>query len=228
MARSGIRRAAGGVRSAPRRTRPVDNEGLIPVLARAVREVEAAAQRGALRPSNRTKFQAVAQLMREERARVKADADLTDAQRAEQLKRLDGVATILAKTAARDTSVIQLLAEDAPVSESTRTVKRDMMIAAGMELAPEELVIAAEPTSPVEAPERAVVPQQVVARQLANPFLPPDFSLAEAPVAHPRRLANWELFGPLFKSFEYGAGGGVASMPLPEPTTLRTPRVPSS
>ncbi|PZE24969.1 MULTISPECIES: DEAD/DEAH box helicase [unclassified Curtobacterium] len=223
MARSGIRRAAGGVRSAPRRTRPVDNEGLIPVLARAVREVEAAAQRGALRPSNRTKFQAVAQLMREERARVKADADLTDAQRAEQLKRLDGVATILAKTAARDTSVIQLLAEDAPVSESTRTVKRDMMIAAGMELAPEELVIAAEPTSPVEAPERAVVPQQVVARQLANPFLPPDFSLAEAPVAHPRRLANWELFGPLFKSFEYGAGGGVASMPLPEPTTLRTP-----
>jgi hypothetical protein len=176
LARSGTRRAAGGTRTAPRRTRPVDNEGLIPVLARAVREVEAAAQRGVLRPTNRTKFQAVAQLMREERARVKADGDLTDAQRAEQLKRLDGVATILAKTAARDTSVIQLLAEDAPLTESTRTVKRDMMIDAGMELAPEELVIAAEPTAVVEAGERAVVPQPIIARQLANPFMPPDFS----------------------------------------------------
>ncbi|MEG8037161.1 hypothetical protein QP157_18110 [Sphingomonas sp. LR61] len=180
---------------------------MIPVLARAVREVEAAAQRGPLKATNRTKFQAVALLMREERARVKGDTDLTDSQRAEQLKRLDGVATILAKTAARDTSVIQLLAEEVQVSEATRAVKRDMMIAGGMELQPEDLVIAAEPTPVAETPVRAVTPQAVVQRQLANPFLPPDFALADKPVAHPRRLANWELFGPLFKSFEYGAGG---------------------
>ncbi|AOX64770.1 MULTISPECIES: DEAD/DEAH box helicase [unclassified Curtobacterium] len=222
MARSGTRRAAGGTRTASRRTRPLDNDGVIPVLARAVREVEAAAQRGPLKASNRSKFQAVALLMREERARVKADTELTDSQRAEQLKRLDGVATILAKTAARDTSVIQLLTEEASVSETTRTVKRDMMIAGGMELQPEELVIAAEPSPTVESPVRAVVPQAVVQRQLANPFLPPDFALADQPVAHPRRLANWELFGPLFKSFEYGAGGGAATMPLPEPTTLHS------
>jgi hypothetical protein len=90
LARSGTRRAAGGTRTASRRTRPLDNDGVIPVLARAVREVEAAAQRGPLKASNRTKFQAVALLMREERARVKADTTLTDAQRAEQMKRLDG------------------------------------------------------------------------------------------------------------------------------------------
>ncbi|MDF2492799.1 MAG: helicase [Microbacterium sp.] len=222
MARSGTRRAAGGTRTASRRTRPLDNDGVIPVLARAVREVEAAAQRGPLKASNRTKFQAVALLMREERARVKADTELTDAQRAEQLKRLDGVATILAKTAARDTSVIQLLAEEVQVSEATRAVKRDMMIAGGMELQPEDLVIASEPAAVVETPVRAVVPQAVVQRQLANPFMPPDFALADQPVAHPRRLANWELFGPLFKSFEYGAGGGAATMPLPEPTTLHS------
>lgn len=225
MARSGTRRAAGGTRTASRRTRPLDNDGLIPVLARAVREVEAAAQRGALKATNRTKFQAVALLMREERARVKADTTLTDAQRAEQLKRLDGVATILAKTAARDTSVIQLLTEEAAVSEATRTVKRDMMIAAGMELQPEDLVIAAEPTAAVETPERAVVPQAVVQRQLANPFLPPDFALADQPVAHPRRLANWELFGPLFKSFEYGAGGEQRPCRCPSPRRCTPPPV---
>ncbi len=223
MARSGTRRAAGGTRTASRRTRPLDNDGVIPVLARAVREVEAAAQRGPLKSTNRNKFQAVALLMREERARVKADPELTDAQRAEQLKRLDGVATILAKTAARDTSVIQLLTEEAVVPEATRTVKRDMQIAGGMELQPEDLVIATEPAAVAETPERAVVPQAVVQRQLANPFLPPDFALADQPVAHPRRLANWELFGPLFKSFEYGAGGGAATMPLPEPSSLHTP-----
>ena len=73
------------------------------MLARAVREVEAAAERGRVTPSGRTKFQVVALLVREERARVKADEASTEAQRTEQLKRLDGIATILAKTAARDT-----------------------------------------------------------------------------------------------------------------------------
>ena len=50
-----------------------DNEGIIPVLARAVREVEGAVQRGPVRPSTRTKFQVVGLLVREERARIKAD-----------------------------------------------------------------------------------------------------------------------------------------------------------
>ena len=92
LARRG-QRQSGATRTAPRnqrRARDLDNEGIIPVLARAVREVEAGAQRGSLRPSGRTKFQVVALLVREERARVKADETISDAQRTEQLKRLDG------------------------------------------------------------------------------------------------------------------------------------------
>ena len=225
MARPG-QRQQGGTRTAPQkhRRREVDNDGLIPVLARAVREVEAAAQRGQVKPSSRTKFQVIALLMREERARVKVDKTISDTERAEQMKRLDGVAQILAKTAARDTSLIALLGEDAVVSESAKALKRDMQMSAGMELAPEEQVVVREaaPVAPVS--ERQVVPQSVVSRQLANPFLPPDFSLAEVTrEVHPVRLANWELFGPLFKSFEYGAGGGSACMPLPEPTTVDAP-----
>lgn len=224
MARPG-QRQSGGTRTAPRtnhrRVRDLDNDGIIPVLAKAVREVEAGAQRGPVKPSGRTKFQVVALLMREERARVKADKTITDADRAEQLKRLDGVATILAKAAARDTSLIALLAEEAVVSEAAKSLKRDMLMAAGAELSPDDLIITTEaPAAPV-ASERQVVPQSVISRQLANPFLAPDFALAEQRDVHPRRLANWELFGPLFKSFEYGAGGASACMELPEPTTLR-------
>ena len=89
-----------------------DEAPLIPILARKVREVEAKAQRGKLGPTNRVKFQVIAFLVREERARVKADTAVADSARAELLKRLDGVATILAKTAARDTSLIQLLEVD--------------------------------------------------------------------------------------------------------------------
>ena len=77
-----------------------------------------------MKPAGRTKFQVVALLAREERARVKADTEHTEAHRAEQLKRLDGIGTILAKTAARDTSLLQLLAEDARVSEAARDLKR--------------------------------------------------------------------------------------------------------
>ena len=87
------------------------------MLARAVREVEARSQRGPVSPSARAKFQVVALLVREERARIKADTELTEAKRADQLKRLDGVATILAKTAAADTSLLSLLAEDSTVSD---------------------------------------------------------------------------------------------------------------
>src|SRR5690606_37356735 len=90
------RRAARGDEAAP----------IIPILARKVREVEAKAARGKVGPTNRTRFQVIALLVREERARVKNDPNLSSAARAELLKRLDGVATILARTAARDTSLL--------------------------------------------------------------------------------------------------------------------------
>ncbi len=191
------------------------------MLARAVREVEARAQRGPVSPSARTKFQVVALLVREERARIKADTELTEAKRADQLKRLDGVATILAKTAASDTTLLSLLAEDATVSESAKELRREMIAAAGMELEEDE-----EPESDeaelLASSERRKVPQSVAQRQLSNPFLTPDFSAAEDRRPKARRLATWELLGPLFRSFEYG-GSAPACMPLPEPGDIRVP-----
>ncbi len=204
--------------SSQRRARGADDAGVIPVLARAVREVESAAERGKVGPSNRTKFQVIALLMREERARAKTDKEVTDAERTELLKRLDGVATILAKTAARDSSLIQLLAEETAVTEAARTLRRDLLIAAGVELSPDELLIVREPNPVAPAAERQVVPQSVIARQLSNPFLAPDFSQPVKAKPLTRRLANWELLEPLFRAFEYGSGGNVASMELPEPT----------
>jgi hypothetical protein len=180
-------------------------------------------QRPPLRPSTRTKFQVVALLVREERARTIADGDLTEAKRSEQLKRLDGVATMLARTAARDTSLLQLLAEDAKVSDAARALKATMMRAAGME-PPEEPEPEPAPVVPEPGAHTRVVPRSVISRQLANPFLPPDFeAAAQRMTAKPRRLAGWELLEPLFRSFEQAATGAPACMPLPEPRAVPVP-----
>mgnify|MGYP005612245931 FL=1 len=196
-----------------------DEAPIIPILARKVRDIEAKAQRGKLGPTNRVKFQVIAFLVREERARVKSEAEMPDAVRSELLKRLDGVATILAKTAARDTSLIQLLEVDQAASPVARRMRRDWLLESGADLPDEELIITdVAPTARAGVPavlsQRQVVPEQVEARQLANPFLMPD--LRAAPTQPPRRrLDGWELMGPLYKAFETGAGGGAASMELP-------------
>jgi len=70
--------------------------------------------------------------------------------------------------------------------------------------------------------ERQVVPQSVVSRQLANPFLEPDFSAAP-PVPRPGLLASWELLGPLLRSFENSSGGALSCMTLPEPSSWQAP-----
>ena len=208
-------------RTARSRTRSRDDDApIIPILARKVREVEAKAQGGKLGPTNRTKYQVIALLMREERARVKADADIPDAARAELLKRLDGIAQILAKTAARDTSLISLLEADAGVSTVAQRFRRDWLLESGAALSPDELIITREPEAKPVLAENQVIPQSVKARQLANPFLAPDLSRPTTPTVSPRRLANWELLGPLFKSFEYGAGGQAATMDLPDAPKL--------
>jgi hypothetical protein len=192
---------------------------VVSVLARIVREVEAAARRGRVTPAVRTKFQAVALLLRDERARVRAAG--SDGHRAE-LKRLDGIATILATTAVQDAGLLALLAEDSDVSDAARSLKREMLRDLGIEPAPEEIA----PTQTATAPagkERRVVPQSVISRQLANPFLAPDFSAVEQRTSRPRRLAGWELLGPLLSSFERVGGGAPACMALPAPTAQFTP-----
>jgi hypothetical protein len=198
----------------------------MPVLARAVREVEGAVQRGKVNPAVRTKFQAIALLVREERARVKTDSALGETQRAELLKRLDGIAMILAQTSVREPSLLALLAEDAVVSSDTRSLVRAMKIDAGLDVEPEEEAPRAAPQAQSPAVERRVVPQSVVQRQLANPFLAPDFSAAPSRPAAPtsRHLATWELLGPLFRSFEEASGGDAACMALPDPSEVRIPQ----
>jgi hypothetical protein len=153
-------------RRKPQSSRRDDEAPIIPILARKVREVEAKAQRGKLGPTIRVKFQVIAFLVREERARVKADTSLADAARSELLKRLDGVATILAKTAARDTSLIQLLEVDQAASPVARRMRRDWLIESGAELAPDELII----TDVVPA-TTGVVSAALAQRQLVPPTI---------------------------------------------------------
>ena len=225
MAQSGAQKtsARSGNRSRSKK-RPLDEEGIIPILARAVREVENQASRGRVSPANRTKFQVSALLVREERNRVKEDPDVSLTERQEVLKRLDGLAAIMAKTAARDTSLIALLAPEAKVSDAAKRLRRDFLVASGAELEPEELIIVEE--KPDISPELAkqVVPHSVKQAQLANPFMAPDFAAYQKPAAKVAgALTNWELIEPLFRAFEQGAGGGAATMELPEVGPLHTP-----
>jgi SNF2 family DNA or RNA helicase len=55
----------------------------------------------------------------------------------------------------------------------------------------------------------------VVAAQLANPFLAPDFTDAAPRRSQQRRLAGWELIEPLLSSFEDAAPGATSCMELP-------------
>jgi superfamily II DNA or RNA helicase len=203
-----------------RRRQHQDETGIIPVLARTVRTIENSAERGKVSPSNRTRFRVVAVLVREERARIKADTGLTDAERTKELTRLDGIATIMAKTASRDTSLIQLLTDTAPLSPAAQEIRRTMLMEAGNELSPDDLIVVTEaPVKPADE-EKQVVPQSVKQYQMSNPFLAPDFSAVQAKPATAGRLNNWELIEPLFRSFETGAGGGAATMNLPAPRSL--------
>src|SRR5690349_20119621 len=138
VARPG-QRPSGARRSAPRNQRRSAQRGdVVAALARAVREVDAAAQRGREPPAVRAKFEATALRRREVRARVLAEGSGSDGHRGEQLRRLDGVATILAPTAVRDAGLLALLAEDAPVSYAARSLSREMRRNGGDEPAAEE------------------------------------------------------------------------------------------
>lgn len=231
MARTGQRRPArGGSSTAPggqsrRRTARPGEQGLIPVLAGVVREIEGAVQRPPVRPAVRTKFQVVALLVREERARAMADGELTQAKRTELLKRLDGVATQLARIAARDTSLLALLADEARVSDAARAYRATVLRAAGRDVPAEpEPEEAPAPAAPAPGADKQVVPQSVISRRLANPFLAPDFeAAADRVAAKPRRLAGWELLEPLFRSFEQSGDGVPACMPLPDPAPVPAP-----
>jgi len=191
------------------------------VLAKAVRDIELAVQRGRVRPSTRTTFQAVALLVREERSRIQS-AELSEARRSEALKRIDRLATVLARTAARDSSLLALLTDDAELLQGTAVTLRELRLAAGLEAPePEPSPEPAATVAPSARPERQVVPRSVISRQLANPFLEPDFSAPVPSAPRPRQLATWELLNPLLRAFENASGGASSCMRLPEPSSLR-------
>jgi superfamily II DNA or RNA helicase len=180
----------------------------------AVREVEAAVERGRPTGTQRARFQAVAILARGERSRIQTDPSMNDAERDTQLKRLDGIAKILAQTAAREPSLLSLLDEAAEVSDVARRWIGEMQAAAGQE--PDPLPAPAVARRPGPTPARAsgrAVPPSVAAAQLANPFLAPDFT-DTGPRAQ-GQLVGWELIEPLLNSFEHAPAGAPASMELP-------------
>jgi hypothetical protein len=121
-----LRRAHRTDRAPQRRVRGRDDDGIIAVLGRTAAEVEAAAQRGRMLPSDRSRFQVVAVLARRERARVRAEIT-SDARRSAMLKRLDGIALILAQIATRDTSLLALLADDAVLPDAARALMRNLL-----------------------------------------------------------------------------------------------------
>lgn len=198
------------------------------MLARLASELDSVVRRPPTRPALRTKFQVVGLLVREQRAQVKADATLSEARRTQELKRLDGVATMLAKIAARDTSLLALVDENAKLSEAARTLKATVMRAGGIEPPPEpEPSAPTAPSAGEPAATKRVVPQSVISRQMANPFLAPDHqAAAERTATRARRLAGWELLEPLFRSFEKAATGAPACMDLPEATSYSARSVP--
>lgn len=209
---------AGGQRANQAR-RHRDQDGIVPVLAREVRRVEGAVQKGRVASMDRVTYQAIALLARRERARVRADSSLGDSRRDAELKRLDGIAAILARTAASDPSFFELLDEDAEVTSGTKAIMREMQRKAGIEPDPEKKP---EPDAATATPERRVAPPSAVARQLANPFMKPEFSTAP-PRPTTRRLAGWELIEPLLNSFEHASPGAPACMTLPPPASVKLP-----
>jgi superfamily II DNA or RNA helicase len=212
----------GARRAVPRQQRRVRRrDDVVSVLSRTVGEVEEAARRGRVTPAVRTKFQAAAMLLRDERARVRA-AGGSDSHRGEQLKRLEGIAAVLAATAVRDAGLLALLAGDSGVSDAARSLKLEMVRDLGIEPAPEQIAPAQTATAPAGL-ERRVVPQSVISRQLASPFRPPDSSAVPQRASRPRRLDGWELLGPLLGSFERAGAGAPACMALPAPTARFTP-----
>lgn len=196
--------------------RRTDTSPLIPLLARRVREVEARASRGKLGPTNRTRFQVIAMLVRDERTRVQKEPDLSNSARGELLKRLDGIATILARTATRDTSVLTLLDPEATPTRAAQEMRNEWLESVGIQPTEDQLrIVDVMPKRVISASnaEKQVTPAGVEQRLREVSFQAPVFRRSASNGSGV--LTGWELMDPLYRAFEDGAGGGSATMPLP-------------
>jgi superfamily II DNA or RNA helicase len=185
----------------------------------AAAEIDRAVARHRVTASTRATFQAIAVILRQLRQETKT-APMSDTQRAGQHKRIEGLAATLVRTAAGEASLLALLADDAPMLPGAAAAARELRERAGLEVPPGP--------SPAEAPpaesareQRQVVPQSAVARGLANPFLPPEYSAAPAPRVRPRLLGDWELIRPILRAFEESTADAPSCMTLPEPHPVR-------
>jgi hypothetical protein len=171
------RRPAAGRGTRGQRPQRPRRQDLLDVLTEAVRSIEMAVKHERVRPVVRAKVQAVTLLLREERARIQAAA-LPEAKRNAELRRIDGLATALARSVARDGTLLALLSDSAPMLDGTSQQTRELRRAAGLDAPVEEPK--PETTDPTDEPikPRQVVPRSVISRQLTNPFLAPDYSAA--------------------------------------------------
>ncbi len=182
----------------------------------ALRRVATAVQRDKVTATTLATYQAVALLVRELRAEAKAEPN--ERRRNAQLKRLEGFGESMARTAARNGSLLRLLTDDAAVMPGTNDAMAELRRKAGMAEPEAPAAPVQEPAAEPVRQERQVVPQSVKARQLANPFLAPDYSAAATAAPPVRLLADWELISPLLRSFEEASGGGTSCMDLPAPS----------
>ncbi len=214
--RSGPARSQSGAPKRAASPRRRKDAGAVSVLADAVRKVATAVERGRVTATTLATYQAVAILVRELRAAAKVEPN--ERKRTAEMKRLDGLGETMARTAARNASLLKLLTDDAVLLPGTKDAMSELRRKAGMAELEEPPAPEAAPEPEPVRQERQVVPQSVISRQLANPFLAPDFSAATAAPKPVRLLADWELISPLLRSFEEASGGGASCMELPAPT----------
>jgi superfamily II DNA or RNA helicase len=207
--------AAEPSRAAPRRNAPIrrQDQGPLAVLAMAAADVD----RRPVTQATRAMFQAIALLLREQRVQA-TTAPMSPAQRAGQQKRIEGLAANLARTAARDTSLFALLDDGAQLLPGTHAAVRELRIKAGLPVEAEDAASSPPSDAAPAREQRQVVPQSAVARNLANPFLAPEYSAAPTPRSRPRLLADWELIRPLLRAFEESTANAPSCMTLPAPS----------
>src|SRR4051812_13562926 len=181
----------------------------------AAADVDRAVTQRRVTSETRARFQAVALLLREQRSEART-APMSEVQRTAQMKRIDGLAVALARTAARDTSLYALLADDTPLLPGTSTALRELRVKSGLDVGT-EVVAEPQPETTTTRDQRQVVPQSAIARNLVNPFLAPDFSAAPAARPKARLLADWELIRPLLRAFEESTADAPSCMTLPDP-----------
>ena len=200
---------------------PVTTPASSPCSPAPLREVESRrAGRAALKPANRARFQVARCCCARSGARSSATraSPTPSAPTSRSASTASPASSRRPRPATRASS--RCSRTDAPVRPPRSKLRRDLLIAAGVELSPDELIIAtASPKPAAPAGREAGRPAVGGRARCANPFLAPDFSAVRRPPRRPvNRLGNWELIEPavpLASSTARAAGPPAWSCPRP-------------